>query len=257
MPESALAGRGIVITRPAEQARQLAELIRANGGIPILFPLLAIAPLSDYTKCDAAIATLEQCDWAIFISTNAVQNGMARVMQGYGQPPDMTRFAAIGPSTASELGRFGISQVLFPQNRFDSESLLALPEMQKVAGQRIMIFRGEGGRELLAEKLKARGAEVVLAECYRRTNPQQDAGVLPGLWQNRQLHAIVVSSSEALRNLLDLAGDAEWLRATPLYVNHRRIADQARSHGLHVSVAQGSGDAAMLQCLIQDQPPDQ
>jgi uroporphyrinogen-III synthase len=256
MPELPLAGCGVVITRPAEQARQLAELVQASGGTPILFPLLAIEPLGDYSACDAVIATLDRCNWAIFISTNAVQQGMPRLLRQYARPPEKLRFAAIGPSTAAELARFGVAQVLSPQNRFDSESLLALPEMQAVQGQRIMIFRGTGGRELLAEQLTERGAEVIFAECYRRINPQHDTGTLQRLWQNRQLHAIVVTSSEALRNLLDLTGSAEWLRATPLYVNHRRIADLARSHGLRVAVADGSGDEAMLQCLIRDHQPD-
>jgi uroporphyrinogen-III synthase len=256
MPELPLAGCGVVITRPAEQSRQLAELVQANGGIPILFPLLAIAPLDDYSACDAVIATLERCDWAIFISTNAVQQGMPRLLQQYARPPMNLRFAAIGPSTAAELARFGVAQVLSPQHRFDSESLLALPEMQAVQGRRIMIFRGTGGRELLADKLTDRGSEVTFAECYRRINPQHDTGTLQHLWQNKQLHAVVVTSSEALRNLLDLTGSAEWLRATPLYVNHHRIADLARYHGLRVTVADGSGDEAMLQCLITGHQPD-
>jgi uroporphyrinogen-III synthase len=254
MPELPLAGRGVVITRPAEQARQLAELVQANGGTPILFPLLAIVPLEDYSACDTVIATLEHCDWAIFISTNAVQQGMPRLFQQYARPPVKLRFAAIGPSTAAELARFGVAQVLSPQHRFDSESLLALPEMQTVQGRRIMIFRGTGGRELLAEQLTDRGAEVVFAECYRRINPQHDTGTLQRLWQNGQLDAIIVTSSEALRNLLDLTGSAEWLRATSLYVNHRRIADLARTHGLRAAVADGSGDEAMLQSLIRDYP---
>lgn len=256
MPELPLAGCGVVITRPAEQSRQLADLVQASGGTPILFPLLAIAPLQDYSACDAIIATLDRCDWAIFISTNAVQQGMPRLLQQYARPPVKLRFAAIGPSTAAELARFGVAQVLTPQHRFDSESLLALPEMQAVQGRRIMIFRGTGGRELLAEQLTERGAEVVFAECYRRINPQHETGTLQRLWQNRQLHAVVVTSSEALRNLLDLTGSAEWLQATPLYVNHRRIADLARSHGLRAAVADGSGDEAMLQCMIRDHQPD-
>jgi len=247
----ALAGRAIVITRPAEQAQRLAELIATQGGQPILFPLLAIAPLDDYSTFDNTIAHLDSFDWAIFISSNAVQQGMPRVRPPL--PPKL-RFAAIGSSTAAELAEFGVYQVLTPKQRFDSEHLLALPQMQEVADQRIVIFRGQGGRELLAEQLRERGAEVVFAECYRRVNPQTDAGDLPRLWQNNQLHAVVVTSSEALRNLIALAGNAEWLRSTLLCVNHPRIAELARSHGLRVAVAEEPGDEAMLQCLIRHQP---
>lgn len=251
MPEPALAGHGIVITRPTEQAQALASLVRAQGGQPILFPLLAIAPLPDYAAFDGVIAELGRFDWAIFISANAVQQGMPRVVRQYPALPPHLRFAAIGPATAAELGRFGVSGVLTPQGRYDTESLLALPEMLAIAGQRVMIFRGEGGREALAETLTARGAEVVFAECYRRVNPQQDAGTLARLWQNRQLHACVVTSSEALRNLLEIAGDSAWLRDTLICVNHARIAELAQRHGLRVAVADAPGDDAMLQCLIQ------
>lgn len=246
-----LAGCGIVITRPLEQAQQLADLVLRNGGTPHLLPLLAIAALDDYAAFDAIIADIDCIDWAIFISTNAVQQGMPRLLQRHPQLPPRLRFAAIGPTTAAELERHGASRVLTPQARYDSESLLALPEMQAVGGQRILIFRGVGGRELLAEQLRTRGAEVRFAECYRRINPQQDAGTLSGLWQNKQLHAFVVTSSEAMRNLLQLAGDADWLRGTPVCVNHARIAELAASHGLQVAVADAPGDEAMLQCLIQ------
>jgi uroporphyrinogen-III synthase len=251
MPDSPLAGVGIAITRPVEQAGHLAGMVSQNGGRPVLFPLLAISPLEDFATFDQALVALTGCDWAIFISSNAVQQGMPRLLECFPQLPQQLSFAAIGPATAAELTRFGVKQVLTPQGRYDSESLLALPEMQAVQGKRIMIFRGVGGRELLAERLRQRGAEVVLAECYRRINPQQDAGALSRLWQNRQLHAVVVTSSEALRNLLDLAGGAEWLREMTVCVNHARIAALAQQHGLRTIVADTPGDEGLLQCLIQ------
>lgn len=251
MPDT-LAGCGIAITRPLDQAQDLASRITAEGGRPILFPLLAIAPLDDSRAFLEALEELDQVDWAIFISSNAVQQGMPAVIQRYPQLPAGLRFAAIGPATSAELQRFGVSNTLMPQGRYDSESLLALNEMQNVSGQRILIFRGEGGRELLAEQLRTRGAEVRCAECYRRTNPQRDAGELQRLWQNRQLQAIVITSSEALRNLITLAGNAEWLRRVPVCVNHPRIAELARRHGLDVAVADAPGDQGMLECLIRN-----
>lgn len=250
MPDT-LSGRGIVITRPAEQAHALATLVRAHGGQPILFPLLAIAPLEDDTGFRQELDRATDCQWAIFISSNAVLHGMPRLLQRYPHLPPTLRFAAIGPSTAAELRKFGVADALTPEQRYDSESLLALPEMQAVQGQSIMIFRGVGGRELLAEQLQARGAEIRFVECYRRINPQPDAGDLPRLWQNRQLHAIVVTSSEALRNLIALADNAEWLRGTPLCVNHARIGELAQQHGLRAIVATEPGDQGLLNCLTQ------
>ena len=251
MPDLPLAGRGIAITRPVEQADGLNEGIARAGGTSIAFPLLAIAPLEDFAAFDEVIATLPQCDWIVFISTNAVQQGMPHIADRFPQLPTGLRFAAIGPSTAQELAHYGVEQVLTPATRFDSESLLALPELQDVRKQRVVIVRGIGGRELLADTLRERGAEVAFAECYRRVNPQPDAGKLPELWQNGRLHALVVTSSEALRNLLQLAQDAPWLKGILVCVNHARIAEAARAHGLQVVLAEAPGDAAMLQCLIQ------
>lgn len=251
MPD-ALAGYGIAITRPLEQAQELAGRIAAEGGQPILFPLLAIAPLDDPRAFLAVLDDLEKTDWAIFISSNAVEQGMPALVRRHPQRPAGLRFAAIGPATTAELKRFDVDEVLMPKDRYDSESLLALPQMQEVQDRRILIFRGVGGRELLAEQLQARGAEVRFAECYRRVNPQRDAGDLPRLWQNKQLHALVVTSSEALRNLVALADDAEWLRSTPVFVNHARIGELAQRHGLNAIVADVPGDEGMLNCLIRN-----
>jgi uroporphyrinogen-III synthase len=251
MPDASLSGCVVAITRPTEQARTLAGLVSQHGGSPLLFPLLDIAPLGDYSQFDTCLKHLDRTDWAIFISTNAVQQAMPRLLQRYPSLPSRLQFAAIGTSTAAELQKYGVHQVLTPHDRFDSEHLLALPEMQDIVGQHVMIFRGAGGRELLAETLSKRGAEVVFAECYRRINPQQDAGDLPRLWQNKQLYALVVTSSEALRNLLELAGDAEWLRSSLICVNHPRIGELAQQHGLKVAVANEPGDEGMLNCLIQ------
>jgi uroporphyrinogen-III synthase len=251
MSELPLAGRGIAITRPVDQAHALNEGILRVGGMPIAFPLLAIAPLETYDAFDAVIETLPQCGWIVFISSNAVQQGMPRILARFPRLPDTLRVAAIGPATAQELGRYGVEHVLTPANRFDSESLLALPELQDMRRQRVVIVRGVGGRELLAETLRERGAEVAFAECYQRVNPQHDASMLAELWQNGRLHAVVVTSSEALRNLLQLAQEAPWLKGTLVCVNHARIAEAAQARGLQTVLAEAPGDAAMLQCLIQ------
>ncbi len=249
-----LAGRTIAITRPLGQATRLSSLVSAAGGDSLAFPLIAIAALEDYREFDATLEQLAACDWAIFISSNAVQNGMPRVRQRYSALPPTLQFAAIGPVTAAELAEYGVPQVLTPLERFDSEALLALPQMQAVAGQRVMIFRGVGGRDVLADTLRQRGASVVFAECYRRINPQHDLSPLTTRWQQGQLHAMVVTSSEAMRHLLDLAQGNEqqmqWLRSVAICVNHARIAEQPQSLGLNVHVAQTAGDEAMLQCLL-------
>lgn len=258
MTNKSLNGIGIAITRPIDQAKKLAKLIEQAGGTPILFPLIEITPLDDYSQFDSVISEIETYDWAIFISSNAVQNGMPHLVK-VGVPSKL-KFAAIGPVTANELQSFGVKEVLIPSShaehgeenkvRFDSESLLTLPEMTNVAGKKIMLVRGVGGRDVLAETLKERGAQVTFAECYQRTNPQTNCDLLAQLYREKKLHGIVVTSSEAMRHLLDLAGDADWLRDVTLFLNHARIAESPIQLGLKVVVTNALGDEAMLKTIV-------
>jgi len=116
-----------------------------------------------------------------------------------------------------------------------------------------MIFRGVGGREVLADTLKVRGAQVTFAECYQRVNPQSDCVLLEQLWRNQQCHAIVITSSEAMRHLLQMThnGSDDWIRNIKICVNHARIAEEAEAVGLHVAIANAPSDEAMLDCLQQ------
>jgi uroporphyrinogen-III synthase len=247
MTAKPLNGICITITRPVDQAKKLSALIEQAGGTAILFPLIEITPLADYSQFEAVISEIETYDWAIFISSNAVQNGMPRLVKN-GIPATL-KFAAIGPVTASELQSFSVKEVLVPKDRFDSESLLTLPEMTDVTGKKILIVRGVGGRDVLAETLKARGAQVTFAECYQRINPQTNRNYLIRLWMDKKLHGIVVTSSEAMRHLLDLTGDANWLRYITLFVNHARVAELPLLMGMKVMVAEAPSDEAMLDSL--------
>ncbi|MES2013412.1 MAG: uroporphyrinogen-III synthase [Pseudomonadota bacterium] len=256
MPNS-LQGFGIAVTRPVDQARRLNAAIEQQGGKAISFPLIAIAPLSDYSEFEQTLDSLEHADWAIFISTNAVDNAMPRVITRYNTLPENLKFAAIGHQTAKELSLYGVHNVLIPHTRFDSETLLALGEMQSVANANILIFRGVGGREVLADTLKARGAHVSFAESYRRVNPQSNCTTIESLWRNGQCHAIVVTSSEAMRHLLQMTnnGTDDWIRNIKICVNHARIAEEAEAAGLCAFVAEAPGDDAMLACLQQALSP--
>ncbi|HSI24175.1 MAG TPA: uroporphyrinogen-III synthase [Methylotenera sp.] len=242
---------GIAITRPVDQAKKLSKLMTEAGGTPILFPLIEITALNNYSQFETVIKDIAEYDWAIFISSNAVQNGMPRLLK-LGIPSHL-QFAAIGPVTASELKAFGVKEVLIPMERFDSESLLALPEMGQVEGKKILLVRGVGGRDVLAETLRARGALVTFAECYQRINPQTNCDLLTQLYSKNKLHGIVITSSEAMRHLLDLAGDSEWLKNITLFVNHARIAEVPLQLGLKVAVASAPGDEAMLALVLDSQ----
>ena len=246
-----LAGRRIVVTRPAGQAGHLADAIEREGGVAVLFPVLAIHDVEDAAPLAAVAARIENFDLAIFISPNAVTRALAAITAQRPWPMN-TRVAAMGKSSERELARFGLSTVIAPVGRFDSEALLELPEMRQVAGQRVVIFRGDGGRELLGETLAARGATVEYVACYRRGKPALDAAPLLKLWARGELDAITATSSEGLRNLFEMVGSSgqTWLSTTPLLVPHARIAEAAAELGLISVTTTGPGDAGLLAGLM-------
>jgi uroporphyrinogen-III synthase len=240
-----------VVTRPERQAGALAELIRQAGGTPVLFPVLEILDVEDPGALNELIGRLAEFDIAIFISPNAVQKATTLIAAHGGIPPGL-RVATVGKGSATELRRFGIDQVIAPSGRFDSEALLELSEMQAVAGKRIVIFRGDGGRELLGDTLGARGALVEYAECYRRLKPGVDASPLLQLWARDELSAFVITSSEGLRNLFEIIGEGgqQLLKDTLLFVPHARVAETARALGLTRVVLTGPNDEGVVAGMI-------
>ncbi len=247
----ALHGRRILVTRPAAQAATLAAMIVDAGGEPVLFPLLEIAPADDLTPLDEAIAHLDDYAIAVFISPNAVDYSLPRILERGVWPAGLLS-AAIGPGTLAPLARYGIDDVIAPSVRFDSEGVLELPAFQAecVADKRILILRGNGGRELLAETLRRRGAEVDCVTCYHRAAPADGEPIVSRL-RNNALDALTISSSEGLRNLLALLDTEaiERLNRLPLFVPHRRIAEVAAELGLSNVVLTGPADTGILESL--------
>jgi len=246
-----LLGRRILVTRPAAQAGALAQRIAEQGGEPVLFPLLEIGPADDPAPLEMAISRLDDYSLAIFISPNAVDYSLPRILERRTWPAPL-QAAAIGPGTTAQLAMHGIDRVVAPSARFDSESVLELPafQRQRVAGRKVLVLRGNGGRELLADALRERGAEVDCVTCYRRSAPVDASPVVSRLHRG-QLDALTISSSEALRNLLVLlAADAvEPLRRLPVFVPHQRIVEVAHERGLANVILTAPADAGIIEGL--------
>ena len=247
-----LQGKTIVVTRPRAQAGKLAGLIAAQGGVPVVFPLLEIGAPDDPLPLQWAIKRLDQYAFAVFISPNAVEFSVPAILASRTWPVGL-QAVAIGQSSVVLLAGYGIAPTIAPVERFDSEALLEMPELQteRVSGRRVVIFRGNGGRELLADTLRERGAEVDYVTCYHRSAPVDGAAMLSGLWSGNQLDALTISSSEGLRNLLALLdpADCERLRMTPVFVPHQRIADLAKELGLQRITLTGPADAGIIEGL--------
>jgi uroporphyrinogen-III synthase len=243
----------VLVTRPAQQAQHLCELIEAHGGQAVLFPVLEIVEPSDPDALRAIINRLDDFDIAIFISANAVNQALSLILALRPLPLHL-RLATVGMRTAKELEQFGLHADICPSEKFNSEALLELPEMRDVNGKNIVIFRGEGGREFLADSLRQRGAAVEYAQVYRRAKPQLDQGWLMDTLARGKIDIITITSNEGLCNLFDMAGveGQQCLRRIPLAVLSERSAALARELEFNhpAQISDTASDDALLKAIV-------
>lgn len=247
-----LAGRRVVVTRPAEQAEVLCAAIAARGGEAVRFPVLAIGPAAQPAASAALAARLDQFDLAFFVSPNAVDHALDALLPLRAWPPRL-RVATVGKGSERALARRGFDAVIAPSSGFDSEAVLALPEFaaDAVAGRRVVIFRGDGGRDLLGDTLRERGAAVEYFTCYRRYRPALDPAPLIAAAGRGELDALSLTSSEGVRNLAAMLGERGLaaLRHVTVFASHPRIVEAARAVGFARIVETAPGDEGLLQAL--------
>jgi uroporphyrinogen-III synthase len=249
-----LQGRTIAITRPKEQCASLAAAIQAQGGTPLLAPMLTITPILHNCDLEIAANRLQQFRTAIFISPNSVEYSLPTLLKSQPWPAHL-QAAAVGPGTSKTLTTHGISNCLLPENqRYDSEGLLDRPEFQPeaIAGKSVLLLRGVGGRELLAETLIKRGADVHPISCYQRSAPTDLAQPIQSAWKQNKLDGILLSSSESLANLLAALNpdERQRLSRTPIFVPHHRIAEKAQAAGLMQIILTPPAEEGMLLGLL-------
>jgi uroporphyrinogen-III synthase len=251
-----LGGLSVLVTRPTHQADALCAAVEAARGRPVRFPALEIRGPADKHAARAALRGASGADLLLFVSANAVQFAFPLLPE---QLPAEIAIAAVGRATARALHETGLEPTLVPE-RMDSEGLLALPALQSVAGRSVYILRGNGGRELMAETLRERGAAVHQVEVYRRLRPERLAGAAKLVQNWASLVDVVIATSNAiLDNLVALLGEVgvEKLRRTPLLVVSQRMLEHARGLGCaDVSVAASASDADLLAalCRIEARP---
>ncbi len=245
-----LNGKRILVTRPQQQAINLTQLIEQYGGQVISFPTLEIRPITNDAIKDP-LENLKTYQWLIFISANAVNFAVAANNGKIGHFTQ-AKIAAVGKATAQALENAGLTVDLVPQTGFNSEALLAMPALQSVQKQKILIVRGVGGRETLAQELKNRGATIDYWEVYQRQIPQIACAPVIELLKRRQLDWLTITSSDALHNLLTmLESDKSLLFDIPLVVVSERIQQIAQSLGFKNIVVSSSPDnMAILNTMI-------
>lgn len=235
----------VLVTRPAPQAAVLAASIRELGGTAIVQPAIEIRPVA------AAVASGHHL--VIFVSVNAVEHGARYIEKTTGM-----RIAAIGKATAAALAAIDMPADIVPDAGFDSEALLAHPDLILPADARILIVRGSGGRELMRETFAARGCIVEILDVYERIMPaldEQQRTELETAWAAGAIDIATITSVETLRNLFALLTERgrELLKDTPLVVASRRIALAAAEMGVRAEciVAAAADDQSMIGALAQ------
>jgi uroporphyrinogen-III synthase len=248
MPDGALAGIGVLVTRPATQASELVDAIEANGGIAVRFPVIEIIP-RDAAAIDASAALLGDPDIVVFISRNAVEYGLSYSAGGL--------VAAVGPATAAALQAAGHTIDIQPVAGYDSEHLLAESDLLGVAGKLVRIVRGSDGRELLADTLQERGAQVEYLSVYSRNIPEYNAAELAELerhWREIPVDVITVMSVESVRNLAALLPNAcrEQLDGRSLVAPAARVLKVALDTfpGTAATLAAGPQAGDMVKAII-------
>ncbi|AXM97487.1 uroporphyrinogen-III synthase [Pseudomonas plecoglossicida] len=248
----------LLLTRPEEDCAALAQSLAVAGVASSCLPLLAIEPVQLGDCQREQLAGLAQYQAIIVVSKPAARLLLEQLVQAGLQPPE-TGWFTVGEATAGVLQAAGL-EVTFPTQGDDSEALLAVPFLRKaiaLPASRVLIVRGVGGRELLAERLAEQGASVDYLELYRRCLPAYPAGTLLRRIEAERLNGLVVSSGQGLEHLQQLAA-GEWPRVArlPLFVPSPRVAEQARAAGAQQVVdCRGASATALLAAVQRSAAP--
>jgi uroporphyrinogen-III synthase len=251
-----LDGLRVLVTRPAHQNADLVAAIADAGAKAVPFPTIAIVAPADPVAAAALLARFEDFDLAIFVSANAVARAFGLLPDGFAIPTGVA-VGAVGRATARALAGRGVPVAIVPSGGSSSEALLAHADLraERIAGRRVLIVRGEGGRGLLADTLERRGARVEHAVVYRRVLPEVDEGALVACGLGGGIDAITATSGDAVRNLFELAGEAgkPWLREAYWVVVSARVASVLRGLGAvrEPEVASGASEDDLVEALAR------
>ncbi|WLI29332.1 uroporphyrinogen-III synthase [Pseudomonas rhodesiae] len=244
-----MTGWRVLLTRPAEESAALATVLSDVGIYSSSLPLLDIEPLPITPDQQALLRDLGRYCAVIVVSKPAARLALQQLDRHWSEVP----WFSVGAATAQVLADQGYT-VHYPHTGDDSEALLELSALREAIARpdaRVLILRGEGGRELLAERLRERGASVDYLELYRRFLPTYDTGVLMQRIQLERLNGVVVSSGQGFLHLQALAG-ADWpeVAQLPLFVPSPRVQEMARAAGAEKVVdCRGASAAALLVAL--------
>lgn len=258
MSAQPLRGYHLLVTRPQAQAEPWVKQLTALGAEVSAQPMMMIQALTDNASqrhITNRVLAFDEYHKAIFISQNAVHYGMQWLDRYWPQLPIGIEWFAIGKATSRALENNHQGLVLsVAAGAMNSESLLQLPQLQQLSGQKIVIFRGQGGRDHLAQQLQARGAFVDYCELYQRLSPEPGQGLDPSFRQTSQRPVVSVHSGETLTNLCSIlpADDLLWLQQQIILVPGERVAALAQHAGFsQIAIAENASHEGMINALTK------
>lgn len=250
-----LANHCVLVTRPQHQQAELISAFESHGAQTIALPLLQIAPPSageHAATLRRSLLELDLFDTLIFISTNAVRAGVAAIEDYWPQFPVGIQVVAIGPSTAALAQKLLCCEVAVAAGGVTSEDLLSSGLFDNLKGKRVGIFRGEGGRDTLAEGIRDRGGRVDYFEVYRRLTCDYTQDELEAVLSGKIPTALTATSGESLAALLALPLLEMPLLEMPLIVPSDRVKELALALGFVQPVDAGGADAsAFVRALVR------
>ncbi len=252
MNENSLRGLNILVPRPRPQSQTIATLIEAHGGTAILFPVIEITAPDNFTSLDQALTQLSEVDLIILVSVAAVNGLVARQRALSITLPERVKVAAVGAKTAAQCQSLGIRVDFVPGQRINSEGLLECIDGFSIKDKKIVIFRGQSGRDLLKTALQKSGGKVRYAESYRRRTTSQSIQPIIKKWQRGDINVVLITSVSILESLIALLGKSNFrlLKETRIITISHRIASACTQAGIdHVVVADSPTDDSVLEML--------
>ncbi len=250
-----LKGVSVLLTRPRGRGESLCRAIAARGGAFEPLPLVDIEPARVDGPLAEVIDDIALADIVIFVSVNAVEHGLALMRQRDARFAPGVSVAAVGRASAEALARHGVGGAVYPPGRSNSEELLECEILKRPAGRRVVIFRGQDGRELIADTLVARGADVRYASVYRREPARIDATPIVTRWLEAPRPVLVLTSEGTARLLLARlpASVGEALQRMPVVVLSDRLARYCRDDGWRgpIVTSQSTRDEDLLACVAR------
>lgn len=254
MPADALSGYAVLVTRPAESSKNLIELINAEGGTAIEFPVIKIVSMAGNDSMRAAISDLGNLDLAVFVSVHAARSFAAAIDQHGAHTPGGLKIAAVGPTTASELDSRGYSVDYLPEKAASSEGLIEKLARQDLSGQSAVIFRGQSGRKRLSQYLRDAGAIVTEVESYRRLPNPESLDTVLSAWLDRPNKLLTVTSVEIMQRFIEKVPvkSRGLVFDSDVAVLSERIATACEEAGFsaRIRVADTSDDRGLVRALV-------